>query len=95
MPPVVPVVVVVPVPVPVVVLMLFCNATVALVGGLMPKLRILSRLTCMTATSTITSDLALSRSPTSFSASAIWSGVPRTTSAPCEFNGWMREISKI
>src|SRR6266581_7844761 len=38
---VVPVVVV---PVPVVVLMLFCNATLALVGGLMPKLRILSRL---------------------------------------------------
>jgi hypothetical protein len=29
----------------------------------------------------------LSRSPTSFSASAIWSGVPRTTSAHCEGRG--------
>src|SRR5581483_6008834 len=70
------VVVVVPLVVPVL-LMLFWSATVALVGGLMPYCRILSRLTFMTATSTITSERALSRSLTSFSASAIWSGVPR------------------
>ena len=44
-------------------------------------------LTCMTATSTITSGFALSRSPTNFAASAIWSGVPRTTSAPSEGSG--------
>src|SRR5215813_13927549 len=72
-----------------------CRATVTLVGGFMPRVCALSRLTCMTATSTITSERDLSRSPTNFSASAIWSGVPRTTSAPCEGNGWMREISKI
>src|SRR5439155_24572319 len=36
----------------VVVLMLLWSAIVALVGGLMPSVRVLSRLTCMTATST-------------------------------------------
>src|SRR6266850_1622142 len=35
-----------PVPVLVLVLILGCRANVALVGGLMPRLRILSRLTC-------------------------------------------------
>src|SRR3954454_18240801 len=69
------------------VLIFSCRATVALVGGLIPKLRVLARLTCITATSTITSERDLSRSPTNFSASAIWSGVPRTTSAPWEGNG--------
>src|SRR6202162_5083504 len=73
----------------VLVLRLFCSATVALVGGLMPRLWVLSRLTCMIATSTITSGRALSRSPTNFFARAIWSGVPRYTRAPCEGNGWM------
>ena len=81
--------------VPLVVLRLFCKATVALVGGLIPRFRVLSRLTCIMATSTMTSGRALSRSLTNFSASAIWSGVPRTTSAPCEGRGWMREISRI
>src|SRR5215471_18128440 len=57
--------------VPVVVLMLFCNATVADVGGLIPRFFILSRLICITATSTMTSDFALSRSPTSLVARAI------------------------
>src|SRR6185369_3039498 len=33
-----------------------CRATVALVGGLIPRLRVLSRLTCITATSTMTSE---------------------------------------
>ena len=79
--PVVPVVVVV-----VVVLILLCRVTVALVGGFNPRVRDLSLLTCKTAISTTTSGRALSRSSTSFSASAIWSGVPRTTSAFCESN---------
>ena len=79
---VVPVVVVVGV----VVLMLGCSATVTLVGGLMPRVCALSRLTCMTAISINTSGFDLSRSSTSFCASAIWSGVPRTTIAPCEGN---------
>ena len=53
------VVVVVPVvDVGVVVLMLFCNCTVRLVGGLMPSVCDLSRLTCMTATSISTSGRA-------------------------------------
>src|SRR6516165_1653192 len=68
----------------VVVLMFGCSWTVAEVGGLMPKVRDLSRLICITATSTMTSDLDLSRSLTSFCARAIWSGVPRTTRAPSE-----------
>src|SRR5208282_1364274 len=63
---VVPVVVVVGV-----VLILLCRDTVALVGGLSPSVRDLSLLTCSTAISTITSGRALSRSSTSFSASAI------------------------
>src|SRR5450759_3534396 len=65
-------VVVVPVVVLVVgVFMLFCSATVTLVGGLTPRVCILERLTCMTATSISTSGFALSRSSTSFCASAI------------------------
>ena len=43
----------------------------ALVGGLKPRVRDLSLLTCITAMSTITSGRALSRSSTNFSASAI------------------------
>ena len=94
MPVVAPVVVVtLPLPVPtfvpvveVVVLVLLCNATVTLAGGWMPRLRSLSRLTCMIATSTTTSGRDLSRSSISFSAIAIWSGVPRTTIACCEGN---------
>ena len=59
-------------PVVVVVLMLGCNCIVMLVGGLMPRvLSRLSRLTCITATSTSTSGFARSRSSTSFCASAI------------------------
>jgi hypothetical protein len=69
--PVVPVVpVVVPV-VPVVVLLVLrfgCSETVALVGGLIPRVRIFSRFTCITAMSTTTSGLALSMSLISFSA---------------------------
>src|SRR3954463_1611222 len=42
----------------VVVVMLFCNVTDAWLGGLIPNCRILSRLTCMTATSTSTSGRA-------------------------------------
>jgi len=84
--PVVRLLVVLPVFV-VVLVMLFCKATVALVGGLMPRVLDLSRLICSTATSTMTSALALSRSPTNFWARAIWSGVPRTTIAPCEGKG--------
>ena len=67
--PVVPVVVVVEVEV--VEFRLLCSVTVALVGGLSPSVRERSLLTCITAMSTITSGLALSRSSTSFSASAI------------------------
>src|ERR1700732_5485574 len=56
---VLPVLVVVFVPVLVVVLvMLFCKATVALVGGLMPSVFFLSRFICRTGTSTMISALA-------------------------------------
>src|SRR5262249_2855403 len=72
-----------------------CRATVTLVGGFMPRVCALSRLTFTTPTSTIDSERALSRSPTNFSASANSSGVPRTTRAHYEGNGLMREISKI
>src|ERR1700678_4452809 len=75
------------VPVVLVVVRLFCKATVALVGGLIPRVFDLSRLICSTATSTMTSALALYRSPINFCASAIWSGVPRTTIALCEGKG--------
>src|SRR5579864_1719315 len=54
-----------------VLLILFCRVTVALVGGFKPSVRDLSLLTCMTAISIMTSGRALSRSSTSFSASAI------------------------
>src|SRR5467141_2828342 len=52
--------VVVPVVGVVVELTLLCRETVALVGGLMPSVRSFSRRTCMIATSTTTSDFALS-----------------------------------
>src|SRR6266566_3308009 len=70
-----------------VVVTLGCNCTVMLVGGLTPSVRFLSRLICITATSTTTSGLDLSRSLTNFCASATWSGVPRTTMAPSDGNG--------
>ena len=47
------------------------------VGTFIPRVRSRPRLTCMTATSIITSLFGLSRSASSFSASIIWSGVPR------------------
>src|SRR6202034_4006056 len=50
---------------------LLCRVTVALVGGLKPRVLERSLLTCITAMSTITSGRALSRSSTNFSASAI------------------------
>src|SRR6516162_9826907 len=53
---------VVPVVVVLLVLMLLCSWTVALVGGLMPKVRERSLLTCMMAISIMTSGRALSRS---------------------------------
>src|SRR6266851_8233834 len=70
-----------------VVVTLGCSCTVMLVGGLTPSVRFLSRLICITATSTTTSGLDLSRSLTNFCASATWSGVPRTTMAPSDGNG--------
>src|SRR5882724_595516 len=45
-----------------------CSETLRLVGGLIPRLCFLSRLTCMMATSTTTSGLERSRSLISFSA---------------------------
>src|SRR5579864_6790877 len=51
-----------PVAVVVVVLMLLFNEILVLVGGVIPKVRDLSRLTCMTTMSITTSGLALSRS---------------------------------
>jgi len=65
---------------------LLCSAREALVGGLKPRVLERSLLICITAMSMMTSGRALSRSSTSFSASAIWSGVPRTTRAFCESN---------
>src|SRR2546430_7257744 len=56
----------------VVVLTLGCNCRVALVGGLMPRVRLLSLVICITATSTTTSGFDRSRSSTSFPARAIW-----------------------
>ena len=53
------------------------------VGTAFPMVRSRSRLTCMTAISTTTSDLGLSMSASSFSARSIWSGVPRTIRASC------------
>src|ERR1700746_112001 len=64
-----------------------CNCTVMLVGGFTPRVRFLSLLICRIATSTTTSGFDLSRSVTSFSANATWSGVPRTTMAPSEGRG--------
>src|SRR5579864_9435349 len=56
-------------------------------GGVIPRFFNLSRRTSMTATSTMISGLDLSMSPMIFSVNAIWSGVPRTMSAHCEFTG--------
>ena len=61
------------------------NCTVADPGGVTPRLRNLSRRTCMMAMSTTTSGLPLSRSLISFSAIAILSGVSRMMMAFCEF----------
>ena len=47
-----------------------CSVSVIFCGGLIPNVRFLSRLICITATSTTTSGFDLSRSPTSFCASA-------------------------
>src|SRR5438874_3647941 len=89
--------VVVPVVVPFVVLLVVlfvvvlvtfgCRVSVMFVGGFIPKVCFLSRLICITATSTTTSGLDRSRSLTSFWASATWSGVPRTTMAPSDGRG--------
>src|SRR5260370_12349406 len=62
-----------------VVVMLGCSCTVMLVGGLTPSVRFLSRLVCITATSTTTSGLGLSRSLTILSPSAAGSREPRST----------------
>src|SRR5205823_14667914 len=77
------------------VLMFGCSVTVALVGGLIPYVLALLRLTCMIATSTRTSDFDLSRSSISLVARAIWSCVPRTTMAFWVGNCWTRAISRI
>src|SRR4051794_15459428 len=71
------------------------NCMVALVGGLMPRVRLLSLVICITATSTTTSGFDRARSSTNFAARAIWSGLPRTTIAPSEGSGWIRAISRI
>src|SRR5215469_3532737 len=66
--------VVVPVPfVPVVgvVFTLLFSEILVLVGGVMPKVRVRSLLTCITTISITTSGFALSRSSTNFCASAI------------------------
>src|ERR1700723_2910665 len=65
-------------------LILACSWTEALVGGLIPRGCALSRLTSINAKSTTTSGDARSKSPTIFSASSTWSGVPRITMASCE-----------
>jgi hypothetical protein len=56
-----------------------CRATgtEALVGGLIPRVCVLSRLTSINAKSTTTSGEALSKSLTIFSARSTWSGDPR------------------
>ena len=79
-------------------LMLGCSVTVALVGGLRPKVRDLSLLTCITAMSTMTSGRALSRSSTSFSAKRDLIGSSRTTRAFCESNcctRWTSSTARI
>ena len=80
--------VVVPVPVPfvgvlplVVVVWVACGLMLADCGRVMPRLRILSRLTSRTATSTTTSGRARSRSFSSFCAMSSSSGVARMTMA--------------
>src|SRR5215467_1432041 len=54
------------VPVVGVVLMLLFSEMLVLVGGVMPKVRVRSLLTCMTTISITTSGFALSRSSTNF-----------------------------
>src|ERR1035437_6520508 len=56
------------------------NATLTVVGGAVPRVWILPRLTSITTTSITTSDFGLSISPSSFWAITIWSGVPRRVS---------------
>src|ERR1700678_3152621 len=51
--------------------LLSCKLTLTLAGGLIPRFRSLSRVTCMMAISTTTSGLDLSRSSISFCAMAI------------------------
>jgi hypothetical protein len=63
------------------VLILLCNWTEALVGGLIPRVCALSRLTSIKAKSITTSGGVLSKSLTIFSARRTWSGVPRITTA--------------
>src|SRR5271157_2696971 len=67
-------------------LVLACSCTVALVGGLMPRVCTVSRLTCIKAKSMTTSGDARSKSLTIFSANKTWSGVPRITIASWESN---------
>src|ERR1043165_5335734 len=77
----------------VVCVMLFCSVTDADDGGLIPICRIVSRLTCITATSSSPSGRAWSMSLMIFSASATWSGVPRNTMALCDCKGTRRVMS--
>src|SRR5437660_10339085 len=72
-----------------VVLMLLFSEMLVLVGGVMPSVRLLSRLTCITTTSITTSDFALSWSSTNFCACAIWSGVACRMLSFCAVNCWM------
>ena len=55
------------------------------VGTFVPRVRIRSRLTCITAISIMTSALGLSKSASNFSARTIWSGVPRRIMASCSW----------
>src|ERR1700741_5479392 len=73
-----------PVAVVVVVLILLLSEMLVLVGGVIPSVRLLSRLTCITTTSITTSDWAGARLAPNFCASAIWSGVPLTMMAFCD-----------
>jgi hypothetical protein len=71
------------------------KVTVALVGGFVPIVRVLLRLTSSMVTSIKTSDFGLSMSASSFWASTIWSGVPRNVSDLCSGVTWMRLMSRI
>ena len=71
------------------------RVTEALVGGLVPMVRVLFLLTSITMTSMTTSALGLSMSVSSFWARTIWSGVPRKVSERCSGVTWMRLISRM